>query len=195
MGILLYHLVISTFIPVSGVDVDYADKVLHYNLERYPQGVFFLYFSGRLYSTQALSEKAVKQFRSARDIQEEYVQLKHICYWDMSLCHMSLCQWTEAYECFNLLREESNWSKAVYSYGKAANLYQSGNIEGSANLFSAVPDLMQRIAGKSIPMEVSCRRRTGRICLCETNADRISVSSFSFCPISRFLSSSEIRRS
>lgn len=96
MGILLYHLVISTFIPVSGTDIDFADKVLHYNLERYPQGescaashrvhqaeasfagVFFLYFSGRLYSTEALAEKAITQYRAARDVQREYVQLQHM---------------------------------------------------------------------------------------------------------------------
>lgn len=89
MGILLYHLVISTFIPVTGVDIDFADKVLHYNLERYPRGVFFLYFSGRLYSTQSLAEKAVVQFRKARDVQQEYIQLQHICVGYVALPHVA----------------------------------------------------------------------------------------------------------
>lgn len=56
-----------------------ADKVLHYNLDRYPEGVFFLYFAGRLYSTQTLGDKAIKQFGRAINAQREYIQLQHIC--------------------------------------------------------------------------------------------------------------------
>jgi tetratricopeptide (TPR) repeat protein len=160
MGILLYHLVISTFLPVQGVDIDYSDKVLHYNLDRYPEGVFFLYFSGRLYSTQARAEKAIVQYRSARDVQKEYVQLQHICYWDMALCHMSLTQWKKANECFDLLFKDSNWSKCVYLYGRAANMYMDKSRRGeAAKLFHDVPGKMQRIAGKSIPMEKYCARK------------------------------------
>lgn len=165
MGILLYHLVISTFIPVTGVDIDFADKVLHYNLDRYPQGVFFLYFSGRLYSTQSLAEKAVKQFKAARDVQREYVQLQHICVWDMALCHMSLAQFDKANECFSVLLKDSNWSKCVYSYGQAANMYSSAQDAkdqrciDAGKQFAGVPGKMQRIAGKSIPMEKFCARK------------------------------------
>ena len=192
MGILLYHLVISTFIPVTGVDIDYSDKILHYNLQRYPQGVFYLYFSGRLYSTQALAEKAIVQYRAARDVQKEYVQLQHICYWDMALCHMSLTQWKQANECFDLLYNDSNWSKCVYSYGRAANMYQSdARRQEAKKIFREVPGKMQRIAGKSIPMEKYCARKAkkfikqGRLLLpaiefsyiyhCLTNAPRYSL--------------------
>ncbi|CAO1617399.1 unnamed protein product [Parajaminaea phylloscopi] len=160
MGILLFHLVISVFVPVSGVDIQFADRVLHYHLDRYPRGVFFLYFSGRLYSTQALCERAVKQYTAARDAQQEYVQLQHISWWDASLCHMSLAQWAKARECFEVLLKESNWSKAVYSYGVAANILQDEpESEKAASLLNKVPGLMQRIAGKSIPLEKFVARK------------------------------------
>lgn len=168
MGILLFHLVISVFIPVTGVDISFADRILHYHLKRYPNGVFFLYFSGRLYSTQALCERAIKQYASARDAQEEYVQLKHISWWDASLCHMSLAQWSKAQQCFEVLLKESNWSKCVYSYGVAANSAQvvyddqedgKGDTSEAAKLMAKVPGLMQRIAGKSIPMEKFVSRK------------------------------------
>ncbi|GAC96399.1 hypothetical protein PHSY_003979 [Pseudozyma hubeiensis SY62] len=167
MSMLAYHLVISTFIPVTGVDIDFADKVLHYNLRRYPEGVFFLYFSGRLYSTQALAEKAITQFETARDVQKEYVQLKHICIWDLSLCNMSLCNWKEAYTQFNILADENNWSKAVYNYGRASNLYEHAvqsddkrGMDQAAEIFRKVPTLTQKIAGKSIPMEKFVARKS-----------------------------------
>lgn len=160
MGILLFHLVISVFVPVGGVDIPFADHVLHYHLQRYPQGVFFLYFSGRLYSTQAMCERAVVQYAAARDAQQEYVQLQHISWWDASLCHMSLGQWAKARECFDVLLRESNWSKCVYSYGVAANLAQdSPDAAEAAELMAKVPGLMRRIAGKSIPMEKFVARK------------------------------------
>lgn len=161
MGILLFHLVISVFIPVTGVNIAFADQVLHYHLERYPQGVFFLYFSGRLYSTQAMCERAVKQYKAAREAQQEYVQLQHISWWDASLCHMSLGQWGKAQECFEVLLRESNWSKCVYTYGVAANMFsgEAGSNDKAAELFAKVPGLMQRIAGKSIPMEKFVARK------------------------------------
>lgn len=205
MGVLLFHLVISVFIPVTGVDIQFADKVLHYHLERYPQGVFFLYFSGRLYSTQALCERAVKQYAAARDAQQEYVQLQHISWWDASLCHMSLAQWSKARECFEVLLKESNWSKAVYSYGVAANILQDDpdNKEAAA-LLNKVPGLMQRIAGKSIPMEKFVARKAhkfntqGRLLLpaiefsyiyhCLSNAPRYALTDEQLVTISNVLS-------
>lgn len=166
MTILVYHLVVSTFVPVSNVDIPYAEKVLNYHLERYPEGVFFLYFHGRLYSTLAMPEPAVECFREARDIQEEYIQLKHICDWDLALCALSLGRWKDAYTEFSVLAEENNWSKAVYNYGRAAALYQTGDpaaADEAAEIFARVPSLMQKIAGKSIPLEKFVARKARKM--------------------------------
>jgi len=161
MSILLYHLVISTFLPVPHVNITYADKILHYHLERYPKGIFFLYFSGRLYSTQGLNERAIQQFTAARDVQKEYRQLRHICEWDMSLCHLSLGNWKGAQEQFDILLRESNWSKAVYNYASGATRWQAGD-EGheAAAVITKTTSLMQRIAGKSIPLEKFTSRKS-----------------------------------
>lgn len=62
-----------------------------------------------------------------------------------------------------MLADESNWSKAIYNYGRASTLYESRDDDGAnsdaaeiaAKIFAKVPTLTQKIAGKSIPMEVS----------------------------------------
>lgn len=43
----MFHLVISSF-TFQGVDIPLASKILEYNLERYPDSVFFLFGAGRL---------------------------------------------------------------------------------------------------------------------------------------------------
>ena len=55
----------------------------------------------------------------------------------------------------------SQWSKATYTYGVAVCLLQLGGDEERAEavkLMGEVPKLRQRIAGKSIPLEVSFLR-------------------------------------
>lgn len=117
--------------------------------------MFFLYFSGRLYSTQALLETAVKQFHLAINAQKEYIQLQHICHWDLGLTSLAMGDWAQGYDCFNILNKDSNWSKAIYAYAKATTLYEQGKEKSRADeIMRDVPDLMQRIAGKSIPLEV-----------------------------------------
>ena len=52
------------------------------------------------------------------------------------------------------------WSKACYSYGMAVCLLQLGtkdDIKEASKLMAKVPGLRQKIAGKSIPVEVSTR--------------------------------------
>lgn len=48
--------------------------------------VFFLYFSGRLHSTETQLDLAVTAFHLAIQAQREYIQLGHICYWCVSPC-------------------------------------------------------------------------------------------------------------
>ena len=79
--LLMYHLIISTLMPVSDVDIELAENILAYNLERYPNGVFWLYFSGRLYAIQTNSKRAIAQYRKAIESEKDYRQIQHIVNW------------------------------------------------------------------------------------------------------------------
>lgn len=89
---------------------------------------------------------------------------------------MSLYDMPNGIKYWRELLANANWSKCVYTYGEgpshsalpgnncigvalACCLYREGgsqNIAEAKKLFSEVPGLMQRIAGRSIPLEVSC---------------------------------------
>ena len=79
---------------------------------------------------------------------------------------MSLAKWKDAHDQFAILAEENNWSKAVYNYGRAANLYESAQgtkqkaMSEAGEIFDRVPNLTQKIAGKSIPMEKFVARKS-----------------------------------
>ncbi|CAO1622453.1 unnamed protein product [Jaminaea pallidilutea] len=155
LAILVYHLTISNYIPLTDVDFEFADKILSWNLVRYPNGIFYLYFSARLYCCQALPEKAIEYFRNAIESQREYKQLHHMCFWDLALTYLATCDYARAHECYDVLSRESNWSKAIYQYAKAVMLYETGMDDRakSATVMRTVPKLVKKVAGRQIPFE------------------------------------------
>ncbi|BGP12355.1 hypothetical protein JCM10213v2_000271 [Rhodosporidiobolus nylandii] len=160
MVLLMYHLVIASYIPTGGVDLETASHILHYNLDRYPDGIFFLYYAGRLYASQTLLAEAIDFYHRAVEAQSEFKQLAYICYWDLGLTYLAQGNWLKGHENFDKLDKNSNWSKAVYAYAKAVTLYESGAAPSEvADTMRLVPDLLQRVAGKSIPIEKFVARR------------------------------------
>ena len=96
-----------------------------------------------MYVSQALPDKAIDCFRLAIDSQKAYKQLHHLCYWRLALAYLSLCEYKKASECFDLLVRESNWSKAICQYGKAAVLFEesSDNHIQAESMMRTVPSL------------------------------------------------------
>ena len=64
--------------PVQ-TDVPLARNILAYNIRRYPDGIFFLYFQARLHTAQCEPEKANQNLQRALDLPLEYIQLQHMC--------------------------------------------------------------------------------------------------------------------
>lgn len=155
LALLLYHLVIPYSVPLPDVDLAMADRVLSWNLQRFPQGTFFLFFSALLYASQALPEKAVECFRSAIDSQREYRQLHHLCFWRLSMTYLSMGEYDSALSCYDVLSRESNWSKAIYQYAKAALLYEESPLHRSQACMAMkkVPGLAKKMAGRHVPFE------------------------------------------
>ncbi|KAK8869877.1 hypothetical protein IAR55_000445 [Kwoniella newhampshirensis] len=164
--LLTFHLVISVLMPITGVDVPLARNILAYNIKRYPDGVLFLYFQARLHTTMCQPAEANNSLQRALDLELEYIQLQHMCLWDYACNHLMLGNWKGALDCFSILRQESNWSRAVYTYAAAAciiELYQDGDqdakIEEAEKLMLQIPKLTKKIAGKSLPIEKLVSRK------------------------------------
>ncbi|KAI0319413.1 hypothetical protein OF83DRAFT_1110594 [Amylostereum chailletii] len=174
MALLIFHLVLSS-VTSEGVDITMAQKILDWNLQRYPQGVFFLFGEGRVSMCRSQPKKAIECYLRANAAQTQYRNLHHVSFWEMAIANLSLWELPESLKCWRSLHEESTWSKAIYAYGTAAVLLQLGGDENqkeAMKLMAKVPELRQRIAGKSIPLEKFVARKArkaqaqhGRLCL------------------------------
>ncbi|KAI9507300.1 hypothetical protein F5148DRAFT_1206084 [Russula earlei] len=172
MALLIFHLFLSSFTH-DGIDLTMAQKIVHWNLKRYPEGAFFLLAQGRLSLTRSQPAHAIACYQKAMSVQSQYRNLHHLSFWEMAISHLALWQVQESLNCWRNLQQESTWSKAVYAYGVAALLVQLGgeeNQEEILTLMHDVPKLRQQIAGKSIPLEKFVARKARK---CEAQGGRL----------------------
>ncbi|KAI8061618.1 hypothetical protein BC940DRAFT_309969 [Gongronella butleri] len=171
MMLLLYNIVFAKLTPLSHVDDDLAERILKYSLRLYPDGIFFLYFSGRQLSSHRKLEEAKVQYMKGIEFQQDWKQLQHVCYWELGLIAMLQQQWRRGHEIYQLLNKESNWSKCVYTYVQGINLFmfalelppgpKRNQLLLKVNeMMKLVTKAKRKIAGKSIFVEKFVARKS-----------------------------------
>lgn len=158
MMLLVFHLVLSAY-TFEGIDVNMARRVVEWNLERYPNSVFFLFGAGRLALVRSQPERALEHYARAAQCQSQYRSMHHISWWESAIASFALWDVKASKEWWSRLRAEATWSKATYTYGEAACLASLGEHDAAADLMAKVTGLRQRIAGKSIPIEKFAARK------------------------------------
>ncbi|KAF8512083.1 hypothetical protein BU17DRAFT_54238 [Hysterangium stoloniferum] len=161
MTLLVFHLVLSSF-TIDGVDIMFANKILQWNLKRFPSGVFFLFGEGRIRLRRSQPRRAIESYTRAMEAQAQYANLYHISWWEIAGATLALWDINQSLEYWRKLKADATWSKACYTYGVAVCLLEIGGKENEAEadaLMQAVPGFMQRIAGKSIPIEKFVARK------------------------------------
>ncbi|KAF8312368.1 hypothetical protein DL93DRAFT_2115004 [Clavulina sp. PMI_390] len=160
--LLIFHLLLANY-TYRGIDTNMAARIVEWSFRRYPEGVFYLFAQGRINSCRSKPDLAVGYFtKMIENTQAEFKSLRNISLWELSICQFSLYDMPEATHRWRELLEHANWSKCVYTYALATCLYAQGgekNMEEAKALFAQVPGLMQRIAGRSIPLEKYAARK------------------------------------
>ncbi|KAA0198670.1 Tetratricopeptide repeat protein 39B [Fasciolopsis buskii] len=134
--------------------------------------------------------QAIETFEQAIKLPLDWPQYQHICYWELMWCYALRADWMKAVQCAERLACESQWSQASYRYMKAAFLLQwlddpgvgtpkptdktfpttdfsqyetrGKTIEHIDKLLIEIPKLMQRFAGRSLPLEKIALRKSKR---------------------------------
>lgn len=109
MALLVFHLVMSSY-TFEGVDIEMAQKILDYQIQRYPNGVFFLFGQGRLHLCRGQPAPALEYYRKAMEAQSQYRNLHHLSYWDMACANLALWEIPDSLDCWRNLAAEATVS-------------------------------------------------------------------------------------
>ncbi|XP_045482719.1 tetratricopeptide repeat protein 39B-like isoform X1 [Harmonia axyridis] len=158
MTLLGYHLMVLYIVSHSEGDLRICDEILKKQLEKHPNGVWFLFFKARMEFMKGNLDLSKEWYLKSWRSQNTWPQFHHVCFWELLWVESVRCNWKQALEYSNLLIKDSKWSRTIYSYQKAAIMLMMDDISPSDreiinNLMKDVPKYKQRIAGKSIPME------------------------------------------
>lgn len=125
--------------------------------------MFFLFAQGRLAILRSQPALALSTHSHALSVQTEYRSLHYISYWELAIAQLGLWDVPAALVQWRALEKEATWSKACYIYGVASCLLQinpdtaenTKRRQEAAALLERIPTVVHKIAGKSIPIEVS----------------------------------------
>eukprot|EP00124_Ichthyophonus_hoferi_P001040 Ihof_evm2s47 gene=Ihof_evmTU2s47 len=162
--LMAYHFFIIYFMGLAQKpDMTLANDILDQALIKYPEGAIYAFYSGRRHLINGRLEDAIVEYKRSIAAQSEWVQMHHICYWELMHLYSFQGRWKDAAKQAHVLVLESKWSKATYQYMEAAYTYMdimdTENVVTSEDrsllkdLFASVAPYKQKIAGKSIPME------------------------------------------
>lgn len=184
MTLLGYHLIVCYVLSHQEGDLEFCDEILRgqlavrifnkkgclhdaqpysfvsvYPPQLYPDGVWFLFFKGRLEFMKGNLDEALVWYKRSWKSQDVWPQFHHLCFWELLWVNCLRLDWREASLYAAYLLENSKWSRTIYSYQKAVILLHMTDRLSDAErnsideLMREVPRYKQRIAGKSLPME------------------------------------------
>jgi len=160
--VLGYHLFICSFVGTAELecDVELCTSIVDKMLNKYPNGIYFHFFAGRIQQFVGDFDKAIEHLVKASSLQNEWQQFSHFCYWELMCCHIYKLQYKKAAEYAELLVEQSNWSKCLYTYLQACFLYENDRTDSKVmELMLSVQSKKKKVSGKSLPIEkFVCRK-------------------------------------
>ncbi|KAF9130120.1 hypothetical protein BGX30_013635 [Mortierella sp. GBA39] len=162
---IIFQVIVSSFIPMNHIDLNYAQMINDYNLERYPDSPFFLFFKGRHLQVTSRLDEAVATYKSVQVEEPRWHQLGHIFVFEELMIAMMQNDHDKACENSRQLLKESRWSKCCFRYLTAVTGYERGD-QGEKkkidNLMEKVEGGMQKVAGMNLFFENFCARKSKR---------------------------------
>ncbi|KAG0048958.1 hypothetical protein BGZ83_006168 [Gryganskiella cystojenkinii] len=162
---IIFQVIVSSFIPMNHIDLNYAELINNYNLELYPESPFFLFFKGRHLQVTSRLDEAVATYKSVKVEEPRWHQLSHIFVFEELMCAMMQGDHQIACENSRQLLKESRWSKCCFRYLTGITGYERGDQAEKKKidtLMAKVEDGMQKVAGMNLFFETFCARKSKR---------------------------------
>ncbi|KAK3823189.1 MAG: hypothetical protein J3Q66DRAFT_279055 [Benniella sp.] len=158
------HLIAASFLPFQHVDYSFAEKIINYNLHKYPDSMFFLFLKGRHEQVNTRLDEAIAIYESIK-VQPEWKNLTHACTFEQLMCAMMESNHDLACTKSRVLLRESNWSKTIWRYLAAITTLRRGlpkEAKRVDELMKKVEPGMQKFCGVELFAETYCARKANR---------------------------------
>ncbi|XP_023035843.1 tetratricopeptide repeat protein 39B isoform X1 [Drosophila willistoni] len=173
LTLLGYHLMVVSMISDRNRNVQLCEDILATQLAKYPKGLWFLFFKGRLELIKGNLVESELWYQKSLHSQQIWPQFHLLSFWELLWLNSLLGKWSEAELYATYLLQKSKWSRTIYAYQLAAvkitavkakrkSIYDSHPDASVDALMLEVPTFKQRIAGKSLPMEKFMIKRAER---------------------------------
>ncbi|KAH7055191.1 hypothetical protein BKA57DRAFT_524831 [Linnemannia elongata] len=162
---IIFQVIVSSFIPMNHIDLNYAQMINDYNLERYPDSPFFLFLKGRHLQVTSRLDEAVATYKSVHVEEPRWHQLGHIFVFEELMIAMMQNDHDKACENSRQLLKESRWSKCCFRYLTAITGYERGDQAEKKKIDSLMEKVeggMQKVAGMNLFFENFCARKSKR---------------------------------
>ncbi|GAB6028003.1 Neuroendocrine convertase 1 [Chamberlinius hualienensis] len=142
----------------GNADIEYCKSLIEPELKTHPKGAIYLFFFGRFEVLNGNFDEAIDWLLQSTSSQDRWRQLKNLCHWDLTFCHIFKGAHREAFNFFSILSDESHWAKAATQYMCAVILmacqdFNSQDQDNVNKIMTRVPSLRCKLSGKSIPIE------------------------------------------
>ncbi|KAG0376154.1 hypothetical protein BGX24_008204 [Mortierella sp. AD032] len=162
---IIFQVIVSSFIPMNHIDLNYAQTINDYNLERYPDSPFFLFLKGRHLQVTSRLDEAVATYKSVQVEEPRWHQLGHIFVFEELMIAMMQNDHDTACANSRQLLKESRWSKCCFRYLTAVTGYERGDQAEKKKIDSLMEKVeggMQKVAGMNLFFENFCARKSQR---------------------------------
>ncbi|KAF9175446.1 hypothetical protein BGX20_005311 [Mortierella sp. AD010] len=163
---IIFQVIVSSFIPMNHVDLNFAQMINDYNLELYPNSPIFLFFKGRHLQVTSKFDDALSTYKTAQaKIQPRWHNINHIFVFEELMIAMTRSDHETACENSRQLLKESRWSKCCFRYLTVITGYERGVTSEKKKidtLMAKVESGMQTVAGMNLFFETFCARKSKR---------------------------------
>eukprot|EP00759_Apiculatamorpha_spiralis_P050114 PhF_6_TR4497/c0_g1_i1/m.6230 len=162
--LMVMHGVMPSFAnPLVKTHIPIALHVADTTMKIFPDSCIHLWLYGRTIRMHREVEKSIEVFQksiASVATQPDFIQIKHLALYEMAWCYCYMCDWKNGAECFNVLQNESTWSKAFYAYAQGACYDMMGLQDKAMEFYVLAPTFIKRkFAGKLISVEQYVQRK------------------------------------
>jgi len=161
--LLVYHALLPSFLSIPQElqgHVEQATRILDHCLTVYNDSCLFLFIQGRLRRMQGNVPAAINDFNKSAAVQVQFVQLQHLCSYELGWCYMFQLNWLKSAEQWQRLLVENKWSKQFFGYMLGACHVMADNFDEAARHFQDVISQQQRkLGGRVISVEQYALRK------------------------------------